>query len=50
MAVGTGVGVAAVWVHHWFIEDESKADRSEFRSCWLNPVLVPAGSARTWFA
>ena len=54
MSVGVGVaiiGVAvAVGTHHWFTADVSKAETSDCRSCWLNPVWTPAGSESIWFA
>ena len=46
--VGVAVGVAGI--HHWFIEDASKADTSDCRSCTLNPVDTPEGSVNTWVA
>ena len=49
-APGVAVGSTAVWVHHWFIEDASKADTCDCRSGWLNPACTPAGSVNIWFA
>ena len=40
-AVGVAVGVG---IHHWFIEDASKAETSDCKSCTLNPVFTPEGS------
>ena len=45
-----GVAVGVVCVHHWFIEDASKADTSDCKSCTLNPVCTPEGSVNIWFA
>jgi hypothetical protein len=45
IVVGVAVGVATI--HHWFIEEASKPDTSDCRSCTLNPVYTPEGSVNT---
>ena len=50
VVIAGGVAVGELCSHHWFIEDASKTDTLACRSCWLNPVGIPAGSVNTWFA